>query len=195
VSLLRIADVPSARAEAALDRSNEVLAEFRIAWPPVVPTSASAQNIARDALLRLVTTAEMFAGEHLLDITEQQLPDEELVLRLWEERMPRILRDWPARKTAWNQLLDVEWTYTRWNELKGFTTARNIIAHGMGQLTRSQLRRGQIRQGVIDDLAAAGLTLRGYELALSDIDVERCGARVRDFIGWLDKQFVPGPSA
>jgi hypothetical protein len=189
MSLLTVASIPSGRAEAGLNRINEVLAEFRLSWPTVSPSSATGQNIARDAFLRLVTIAEMFAGEHLLDVTEQRLPDDDLVIRIWEERTSR-LRDWNSKKEAWKDLHRVQW-YPQWKELKGLTTGRNIIAHGMGELTRSQLRKGQLKPGVKTDLAAAKLKLKGYTLALDDADIERCGKRVRHFIEWLDAQFVP----
>jgi hypothetical protein len=128
----------------------------------------------------------MFAGEHLLDMAEQQLPAHELVMRVWEERTPRILRDWTNRRSAWKELFDVKWSYRNWNELQGFLTARNIIAHGLGRLTRSQLRRGKIRSGVLGQLGAAGLRLDGHRLILDDSGVERCGRRVKHFIAWLD---------
>jgi hypothetical protein len=185
--MLRLADIPSRRAEAASYRTNEVLADFRLAWPSLTPGSREAQEAARDALFRLVTIAEMFAGEHLIEITEQKLPGDELVLRIWDERIPRIVRDWGGRQRGWNELFDVKWKYRYWNELKGFVAAR-IIAHGMGHLTKSQLRRGLVKEGVSKELDMAKVTLRGYELSLSDSDVERCGRRVRHFIDWLDDE-------
>jgi hypothetical protein len=125
-------------------------------------------------------------AKRLLDVAEQRLPHDDIVLRVWDERVPRIVRDWTGRRTAWNQLFDIQWTYNRWNELEGFITARNIVAHGMGVLTRSQLSRGQIKPGTIQSLARASLTLNGHELVLREGDIERCNRRVRHFISWLD---------
>jgi hypothetical protein len=186
--VLRLVDVPSARAEASVYRANEVLAAFRSRWTGLVPGGPAAYEVARDALLRLITIAEMFAGEHLVDLAEHRLPDDDFVLRIWDERMPRVVRDWHARKTAWKNLFEIKWSYRYWNELEGFITARNIVAHGMGELTRSHLRRGQIKKSVTDQLAAAGLALRGHELVPTETDVERCGRRVKYFVTWLDGQ-------
>lgn len=186
--MLRLVDIPSARAEKALYRANEVLADFRAEvsrWPA---GSRGGNELAQDALLRLVTIAEMFAGEHLVDVTEDRLPTDNLVFRIWDERIPRIVRDWESRKSSWKDIFEVEWTYRQWSEVLGFITARNIIAHGMGQLTRSQIRRGQIDVRVTKKLGAAKLTLRGNELQLSENDVERCGQRMQHFIEWLDEK-------
>jgi hypothetical protein len=186
--VLRLADIPSARAEKALYRANEVLAGFRSdvsRWPL---GSREGNELAQDALLRLVTIAEMFAGEHLVEVAELRLPTDDLVFRIWDERIPRIVRDWESRKSSWKDIFELDWTYGQWSELLGFITARNIIAHGMGQLTRSQIRRGQIDVRVTKKLGAAKLTLRGNELQLSENDVERCGLRVRHFIEWLDEE-------
>jgi hypothetical protein len=186
--LLRLAEIPSARAEAATYRVNEVLAGFRTRSVGLVAGSEEAHQAARDAILHIVSIAEMFAGEHLVDIAEQRLPDDDLVLRIWDERMPRIVRDWIGRKAGWKQLFDLNWTYRYWPELNGFITARNIIAHGMGELTRSQLQRGAIRDSVSKSLTSAKLTLRGRKLVPMDADVERAGRRVAHFVTWLDEQ-------
>jgi hypothetical protein len=186
--VLTLVDIPSARAERAVYHANEIVADFRTDWPLIDPSSQRAQGLLRDALLRLVTTAEMFAGEHLLDLMDQRLPTDDLVARLWDERAPRIIRDWPNRLGAWNDLFDVEWRYAHWTEVNGFVTARNIIAHGMGRLTRSQLRKGRVREDILTKLGQAKLKLDGHELVLSDADIERCAGRVVEFVGWLDRE-------
>lgn len=186
VSVLQLVDIPSARAEDATYHANEILADFRARSAGLAPGSPEMRDLARDAIFRLVAVAEMFAAEHLVDRVENQLPGNELVMRIWEERLPRAVRDWPGRKSAWKQLFDVKWDYKAWNELNGFISARNIIAHGIGRLTRSQLRRGQVDPGLIQRLNAARLRLDGHRLLVDEADVDRCGTRVKHFIAWLD---------
>lgn len=189
--MLRLVDIPSARAEDSTYHANEILADFRARCAGLPPASPEMRDLAHDAIFRLVAVAEMFAAEHLVDRVENDLPPGELVLRIWEERLPRAVRDWPGRQSAWRQLFDVKWEYKPWSELNGFITARNIIAHGIGKVTRSQLRRGQVDPKLIQKLQAAKLRLDGQRLLLDEPDVDRCALRVKHFIAWLDDASKP----
>ena len=130
----------------------------------------------------------MYAGEHLVESAEAQLPDDELVLRLWERRSEQIVRDWGGRKTGWKELFQVNWSYDSRprSELDAWILVRNITTHGLGRLTRSQLRRGAVKPDVTKKLALIGVRLRGQEIVVTTPNVERCARRVTHFVHWLD---------
>jgi hypothetical protein len=184
--MLRPADIPSERAEKAAYQTVLIEADFRERRAALEPDSLASWDAARDATFQLVTVAEIFASEHLLDIVERQLPEQAMVDRVWGTQTSRIVRDWRSRETSWKDLADVQWNYPNKAELEGFVAARNIIAHGIGRLTLSQLQRGRIRANVLKSLKKADLRLDGYRLALTVADVERCGNCVRGFVAWLD---------
>lgn len=180
-------EVRSARAEHAEYRVNRILAEYR-ANADDDDTTDEAVQAAFEAVQRLVTVAEMYAGEHLIESTEARLPDDELVLRLWEKRSEQIVRDWRGRRDGWKDLFTLAWSYDSRpkQELEAWILVRNIVTHGLGHLTRAQLRRGAVRADVTKKLALIGVRLRGQDLVLNARNVERCARRITHFVHWLD---------
>lgn len=176
----------SATAERCHHELNRVLADFRKRTHLYRPSSVEARDSMLDASLKLVALSEMFASERVIEMVERLLPTDPLSQRLWDERADNATRDWPGRRRAW-KLCGLDWYPDReWGELDGFISARNVIAHGMGSLTHSQLRRGAIKPDFMSKIGAARLTLDGDRLLIAADDVERCGARVSHFIKWLD---------
>jgi hypothetical protein len=179
--------VPSGRAEVAAYRVNEILAAYRLRAGADDSTDAAVQA-AYEAIHQLITVAEMYAGEHLVETVEARLPEDELVLRLWERRSDQIVRDWRGRRDGWNELFKVSWSNESRHkrELEAWIMVRNIAAHGLGRLTMSNLRRGAVKRDVVDKLTLVGVRLRGHELIVTARNVERCARRVTHFIFWLD---------
>src|SRR5437588_4813376 len=92
--------LPSARAEECIYRVNRALADFR-STVAADEYSDPALRLAYDAVRRLVTTAEIFASEHLVESTDLRLPDHDLVQVIWDERTRRVIRDWGTRRGGW----------------------------------------------------------------------------------------------
>lgn len=186
---MKLLEVASAQAETAEYRVNSILAEFRTRSESAASPDEELQA-AYEAVHRLVTAAEMFAGEHLIDKAEQYLPEDELVQRLWDERSARIVRDWRGRREGWKDIFRLDWTYptAERTELDAYITTRNIIAHGLGRLTRSQLLRGAVRPGVAQGLDSVGIRIRGLQLVISVTEVENCAQRIIHFVRWLDQE-------
>lgn len=180
-------EVRSARAEHAEYRVNRILAEYR-SHALSDDTAPDAIRAAFDAVQRLVTVAEMYTGEHLVESAEARLPDDELVLRLWERRTDQVVRDWRGRREGWSDLFELKWNYDSRAklELEAWILVRNIITHGLGRLTRAHLRRGAVKPDVIKKLGAISVSFRGQELTLVERNVERCARRIVHFVHWLD---------
>lgn len=143
--------------------------------------------IAHDALFRLVAVAEDFSLLRLIEVTEDLLPDGRLAELLWEAELDRSMDTWDSRLRAWARLhgIEVKANFLRYDQLDGFTQARNAIAHGLGQLTRKQLRS---RASTLQRLAAAGIATDGDVLQLGPKNVELCTNVCDQFVLWLDEQ-------
>lgn len=76
--------------------------------------------------------------------------------------------------------------FPRWRELDALIVARNIVAHGLGTLTRKQVVRGVAKEGIANKLALLDIKLDGLDLVVNERQVHRCAALVVEFITWLD---------
>jgi hypothetical protein len=136
--------------------------------------------------MRVATIAEVFAAERLFQLGFQ-LASADFPTRAWEHVADGV-HNWPDRVSAWNSIFELKLsTFPRWQEIEALTLARNIIAHGLGTLTRRQLKQGVAKHDVVTRLSRIGIALNGQELSVGPSEVRRCADLVIEFVTWLDE--------
>jgi len=73
-----------------------------------------------------------------------------------------------------------------WKALDGYIAARNIIVHGLGELTGKHRRSPGARDSLEKRLEAADLSLKDGSVDIASEDVSRCARLVQGFVVWLD---------
>lgn len=190
---------PSLEAEAAIYSLKRTVAAYRDSVEAMGRTDSRLApggrtyeaERAQDAVMRLVTTSEMYVVEVLLVETEARLVGSPTAVVLWDDVESRYTQTWERRRSGWKKFhgLDLK-ASGAWDPLEGFVDARNAIAHGLGRLTRVQLKN---RGAVESRLLKAGIALNGEEVVVGGEDVARCEAVIEDFILWLDGERMTLP--
>jgi hypothetical protein len=129
--------------------------------------------------------AEVFASEHLFQMGFR-LSQDDFSTRAWGRVIDGVQR-WPDRKSVWTSIFDVKLSsFPRWSDLDALILARNVIAHGLGTLTRRQQISGVPRKEIVDKLRRLSIEIDGLEIVVDEPQVERCARLVIEFIVWLD---------
>jgi hypothetical protein len=141
------------------------------------------------ALSRVVGATERCVNALLIQVTEIRLPlTNSVVDRLWSATAVNYVEKWEARKEAWATLHGVKFSSAGdlWQRLDAFVLARNIVAHGLGELTLKQRRSTGARTAAVQKLGRVGIQVTG-DYAEIDRQAVESGARVcKDFVEWLD---------
>ena len=148
-------------------------------------TAAQTELAAHAALLRLVAVAEDYAVASLVETTERLLPSTPPFIELMWERELAAARDWQSRRAAWRKLhgIDIQGRFSAFKSLDGFILARNIVAHGLGQLSAKQL----VDATVSTRLAQCDLSILGGGIQLQKTHIEDCAFVCSLFVAWVDR--------
>ncbi|WIM87405.1 hypothetical protein PT015_21600 [Candidatus Mycobacterium wuenschmannii] len=136
-------------------------------------------------LVRLLSIAESFSGERLLEELQRIVDrsSHKAINEIWERTAVSATNTWDEQKKAYKELLGVTLSNADWTSVGKLAEARNAVAHGLGALTRRQLRN---RQGTVDKLRSCGITLVNGRIVLSDQVLFDAARTCREFIRKLD---------
>src|SRR4051812_17120929 len=135
--------VLSSRAETATISTNRTLAHFRQEQARLSQhgsrvsqggagrgTSSESGVYIYDSILRLVSIAEGFSLNKLIDVTEAKLPRDPISALLWDAEIDRSGDSWDSRYVLWERLHGVKATDFQGRQALGsFVEARNTIIH------------------------------------------------------------------
>lgn len=200
---MALAEVETDRAERATALLNTTLAHFRDTTDELLfglrRSGRSAISVVRRrdrpvrtelathaALLRIVAIAEDFALAALISTTERLLPSTPRFLEAMWERELGAARDWPSRRKAWKKLhrVNIQDRFSAFGSMDGFIAARNIAAHGVGNLSPKQLADTDLPRR----LDRSGISIVGGRIELSSDHIENCAFVGLLFIAWLDRE-------
>jgi hypothetical protein len=99
---------------------------------------------------------------------------------VWDDAAIRGTSTWREQQDAYINWLGVK---EEWKVVEQLAEARNAVAHGLGTLTRRQLRK---EASVRSKLKAAGITLTGIRIVLSDAALASAATDCRDLIHRID---------
>lgn len=142
----------------------------------------SFQDRCQATLVRLLSITESFAADLLSREVSREIANGQslIAIKLAEEAVIRATSTWQEQKKGYKDWLGVE---VDWKAIERLAEARNSVAHGLGRLTKRQLRN---EQSVKSKLKAAGITVEGDRIILSDKSLLTAALSCRNFIESLD---------
>ena len=147
--------------------------------------AVATRSAGLETVLRVATVAEVFASEHLFQLGFASSTDD-FAVRAWDRVVEGVQR-WPERKSVWSSIFEVQLaSFGRWDQLDALILARNVIAHGLGTLTRRQQTGGIPKEGVVQKLRKLTIDVDGLDLVIEKPQVDLCAGLVLEFIEWLD---------
>ncbi|MER7367499.1 hypothetical protein [Nonomuraea wenchangensis] len=187
-----VPQVPSSEAEAASALLFRTLGAHRAAIAAMkpqrhtrlrtMPDDDPFQDRCQATLVRLLSITEAFASEMLAREIESAVVGARNATAtvLADEAVIRATSGWQDQKKAYKDWLGI---VSDWKAVEQLAEARNAVAHGLGRLTKRQMRNGQ---SVRAKLQAAGISLHGNLVVLSDENLAEAAASCRVFIEKLD---------
>ena len=190
---MALASFRSEVAEDALREVNRLLAGFVDSSRPEIGARRRLPSFlpgARDrgasaTLVGIVAVAEHFSGALL---TREAAPNADGMATLI-----RATSSWEALAKTWKtdpHGIDFSMSQGRYARLSAFVTARNAVAHGLGDLTLRQRQNPEARSLAIKQLATVDLLVEGDSVVVDEAAVRSCAEVARDFIVWLDASAV-----
>jgi hypothetical protein len=136
----------------------------------------------QSTLVRLLSITESFTSQLLLREIDKAAARARSasIDSVWDDAAIRGTNSWHDQRDAYRKWLGVK---EDWKVVERLAEARNAVAHGLGTLTRRQLSN---EDGVRTKLKAAGITLTGIRIVLSDAALASAAADCRDLIQRID---------
>jgi hypothetical protein len=175
-------------------RQQAVLAGFsdprgRLSRSPSTSRSSEARRQA--TLLRSVSIVEAFVSAELVRRFEPHAPPPrtEILDDVYTRAENDAIGSWPRMVERYKRWFNIRLTRTacpHWRQLEAAKDARNVIAHGLGELTRRQARKDQ--EELAKDFATVNISIVGNTLDIPEYAVRSVTFVCRDFIVWLDAE-------
>ena len=154
----------------------------------VLPDSVWSGQVRRQGtLLRLISTVEAFASQSLAARLERIVPPprraflEDTYVKAEEQ----ATSSWPRMKEAYGKYLTIKHSAFPDNEdLAILVDARNIVAHGLGDLTPRFVRQDYLT--LASKLTKLSISLHRNSIDVSETCLSRCFSIGQGYIGWLD---------
>lgn len=173
------------RREAVLAQVPRTMGRLR-----VLPTSSASSEVRRQAaLFRMVSIVEAFAANGLVERFEPHAPPPRTAILedVYARAENGAISSWPKMCEHYKQWFEIRITEKycpSWRKVQAMTNARNVIAHGVGELTRRMSRRDPAK--LRRDLATIDVSIVGTSLQVPESAVRASAYTGREFIEWLD---------
>lgn len=175
------------RQEAVLSESPRAIGRLH-----ALPTSSASSEVRRQAaLFRLVSIVEAFVAGGLVERLEPHAPPPRtpILEDVYSRAEDGAISSWPKMREHYKQWFQIGMVQCPvWRKVEAMTNARNVIAHGVGELTRRMARRdpANLRR----DLATIDVSISGSSLRVPESAVSASAFAGRDFVVWLDSALL-----
>lgn len=139
------------------------------------------------ALFRLVSIVEAFVANGLVERLELHAPPPRtLILEdVYSRAEDGAISSWPKMREHYKPWFEIRIAQCpSWRKVDAMTNARNVIAHGVGELTRRMARRDP--ENLRRDLATIDVSIAGSSLRVPESAVLASAYAAREFVEWLD---------
>lgn len=156
-------------------------------------TSRSAEARRQATVLRSVSIVEAFVAAELVRRLEPHAPPPrtEILDDVYTRAEDDAIGSWPRmveRYQRWFKIRLTQRACPHWRQLEAAKNARNVIAHGLGELTRRLARKDQKQLG--RDFATINISIVGNTLDIPESAVRSVVIVCREFIVWLDAELA-----
>lgn len=142
-------------------------------------------------MLRLVSIVEAFVADQLVERFEPHAPPPRVPILedVYVRAEDNAIGSWPKMTEHYGRWFSIKFNATAcppWRRIDAMTNARNVIAHGLGELTRRMARKGtgQLKR----DFATVDISVSGNVVVISERALRECALTGREFIEWLDEK-------
>lgn len=158
----------------------------------LLPESGASAEVRRQStLLRVSSVLEAFVAAEMIRRLEPHAPPPRTTILddIYTRAEDAAIGSWPKmidHYARWYKIKLKSWP--NWRQVEAMNNARNVVAHGLGDLTRRLARKDidQLRR----DFATIDVVVLGSSIKVAETALRTCGTTTVDFITWLDTQLA-----
>lgn len=201
---MTIVEVPSIRAEETTRLLMSTLAQHRrqealltmggvlTGRLAVLPSGRTSAEVRRQStMLRFVSAVESFVVADLLTRLDSHVPSPRntIVTDLHRRAGDDSTTSWLNMGNAYKKWFGIGFpTYPNWNRIQALTDVRNVIAHGLGEITHRLARKGT--NTLRAEFRTIGVSIVNSAIEISEPSVRTSAEEARDFVLWLDQKLA-----
>lgn len=146
------------------------------------PDFDSFQVQRQGTLLRMLSITESFCVDRLLERAEIEVEPEGSSVRaqMWDRASTGAVSNWEGIRNSYKAWYDVR---PRWTDIDRLIEVRNAVAHGLGQLTRTQRLK---LASTLAKITSAGVRVDAELIILEEANLEHARVVCLDLIEDID---------